>query len=88
MVVCRIASSARFINGSNTTATPSLWHVHLHWLRIELNNFSYTGISVSILTFISSFLILSENGDLLFFNFSAALRISLSVIMKSKGREC
>ena len=58
------------------------------WLRIELNNFSYTGISVSILAFIISFLILSENGDLLFFNFFAALRISLSVIMKSKGREC
>ena len=43
------------------------------WLRIELNNFSYTGISVSILAFIISFLILSENGDLIFFNFSAAL---------------
>ena len=41
------------------------------WLRIELNNFSYTGISVSILVFIISFLILSENGDLSFFNFSA-----------------
>ena len=58
------------------------------WLRIELNNFSYTGISVSTLAFIISFLVLSENGDLLFLNFSAALRIFLSVIMKSKGREC
>ena len=57
------------------------------WLRIEFNNFSYTGISVSILAFIILLLILSENDDLLFFNFSAALRISLSVIMKSKGRD-
>ena len=57
-------------------------------LRIELNNFSYTGINVSRLAFIISFLILSENGEILFFNFSAAWGISLLVIMKFKGREC
>ena len=53
-------------------------------LRIELNNFSYTGINVSKLAFIISFLILSENGEILFFNFSAAWGISLLVIMKYK----
>ena len=49
---------------------------------ISFNNFSYTSIKVSREAFTISFLILSENGDFLFFNFIAALRISLSVIEK------
>ena len=49
--------------------------------RIELNNLSYTGTIIS-------FLILSENGDLLFFKLFAALPTSFSVIEKSRGREC
>ena len=59
----------------------------VHTLRIDLNNFSQRAscIKTSFHCFISH---LSENGELLFFKFSAALSISLSVIMKSKGREC
>ena len=59
----------------------------VHTFRIDLNNFSQRAscIKTSFHRFISH---LSENGELLFFKFSAALSISLSVIMKSKGREC
>ena len=56
--------------------------------KIELNNMSHTGIIVSRLAFVISFLILSENGDLLLFNLFAALRTSFSVMEKSPEREC
>ena len=49
-------------------------------LRTALTNFKETGINSFKLDLIISFLILSENGDLLFLSFLAAVRISSSVI--------
>ena len=57
-------------------------------VTIELKNLSYAGLKVSRQAFIISFLILTENVDLLFWNLFTALRISFLVIEKSRGREC